>query len=275
MRESQAVKEAALALLETGLDFVDTHCHIDGKTYNADRKEMLGRARAAGISAVITMGTDLERSRRAAALAREEAMVYAAAGFHPEDIDHVVTDDELQAIAEIAREEKVLAIGEIGLDYYWEKDEAKRAMQKETFIRQLCLARELDLPVCIHDREAHGDTLDIWKREGKGLCGVLHCYSGSVELAREFIRRGLYIGIDGPLTYKNAAKLPEVVASVDRSRLLLETDAPYLTPVPWRGRRNEPMYIPVIAAKCAEIRGERLRDFAAAVRDNTRELYGI
>ena len=275
MSESKETIARAMELLRTGLDFVDTHCHIDGKTYDGDRAEMLARAKAAGISAVITMGTDLERSRRAAALAANEPMVYAAAGFHPEDIDHIVTDDELQAIAALTREEKVIAVGEIGLDYYWEKDEEKRRIQRETFVRQLHLAKELDLPVCIHDREAHGDTFDIWKREGKGVRGVLHCYSGSAHLAREFVKLGLYIGIDGPLTYKNAAKLPEVVAAVDRSRLLLETDAPYLTPVPWRGKRNEPTYVPIIAAKCAEIRGERLEDFAGAARENTRNLYGI
>ncbi|BEU88841.1 hypothetical protein TAMA11512_23050 [Selenomonas sp. TAMA-11512] len=275
MSESKAVKERALELLRSGLDFVDTHCHIDGEEYEDDRAAMLERARAAGISALITMGTDLETSRRAASLAAHETMVYAAAGYHPEGIDHVPADDELQAIAALTKEEKVIAIGEIGLDYYWEKDEAVRRIQREAFIRQLRLARELDLPVCIHDREAHGNTFELWKREGKGVRGVLHCYSGSVELAREFVKLGCYIGIDGPLTYKNAAKLPEVAAGIDGSRLLLETDSPYLTPVPYRGKRNEPTYVPLIAAKCAEIRGESLEVFAARARANTRELYGI
>lgn len=182
------------------------------------------------------------------------------------------TDDRLAAWA---AQEKVVAIGEIGLDYYWEKDEEKRALQRAIFVRQLDLARQLKLPVCIHDREAHGDMMKILKAEGKGLRGVLHCYSGSWEMATELLKGDWYFGVDGPLTYKNAAKLPEIVQRLPAERILIETDSPYLSPMPFRGKRNEPAHVLYIAKKAAELRGESLEAFARATRENTRELYGI
>ena len=182
------------------------------------------------------------------------------------------TDEQLAAWA---AQEKVVAIGEIGLDYYWEKDEEKRALQRAIFVRQLDLARQLKLPVCIHDREAHGDMMKILKAEGRGLRGVLHCYSGSWEMAAELLKGDWYFGIDGPLTYKNAAKLPEIVQRLPAERILVETDSPYLSPMPFRGRRNEPAHVLYVAKKAAELRGESLEDFARATRENTRALYGI
>ena len=170
---------------------------------------------------------------------------------------------------------KVVAIGEIGLDYYWEKNAERRELQRRIFIRQLDLARELHMPVCIHDREAHGDTLAILKREGRGIPAVLHCYSGSREMAREFLRLGLYLGVDGPLTFKNAAKLPEIVRAMPLDRLLVETDAPYMAPVPMRGKRNEPAFVRYVAEKAAALRGLTLAEVAAATTRNAETLYGL
>ena len=170
---------------------------------------------------------------------------------------------------------KVIAIGEIGLDYYWEKDEEKRALQRSIFIRQLDLARQLHLPVCIHDREAHGDTLAILNKEGRGVPGVVHCYSGSWEMAQELLKLGFFLGVDGPLTYKNAARLPEIVRKLPADRILVETDSPYLTPVPKRGQRNEPAFVRYVAEFAAGLRGESLERFAEQTTRNAMEIYGI
>ena len=164
-------------------------------------------------------------------------------------------------------------IGEIGLDYYWEKDPKVRAVQRGLFVTQLGIARAAGLPVCIHDREAHGDTLAILQAEGRDLAGVLHCYSGSLETARELWKLGYYIGIDGPLTFKNAGKLPTIVREAPQERLLIETDSPYLAPVPKRGKRNEPAYVTFVAAKIAELRGESVEEVARYTTENARRLY--
>ena len=170
---------------------------------------------------------------------------------------------------------RVVAIGEIGLDYYWEKDTQKRQLQQQIFIRQLDLARQLHLPVCIHDRDAHGDTLAILKREGRGLRGVMHCFSGSWEMAQELLKMDWYIGVDGPLTFKNAAKLPEIVQRFPLERLLVETDAPYLAPVPMRGKQNEPAFVRYVAEKVAGIKGISVDLVAEQTSRNAEELYGL
>ena len=256
------------------MELIDSHAHLDGEKFADDRAAVVERALAAGIVKIITMGDSLESSARSVALTEEFDPVYAAVGIHPEEAQPMTTatDDRLAAWA---AQEKVVAIGEIGLDYYWEKDEEKRALQRAIFVRQLDLARQLRLPVCIHDREAHGDMMKILKTEGRGLRGVLHCYSGSWEMAAELLKGDWYFGIDGPLTYKNAAKLPEIVQRLPAERILVETDSPYLSPMPFRGKRNEPAHVLYVAKKAAELRGESLEAFARATRENTRELYGI
>ena len=256
------------------MELIDSHAHLDGEKFADDRAAVVERALAAGVVKIITMGDSLESSARSVALAKEFEPVYAAVGIHPEEAQPMTTatDDQLAAWA---AQEKVVAIGEIGLDYYWEKDEEKRALQRAIFVRQLDLARQLRLPVCIHDREAHGDMMKILKTEGRGLRGVLHCYSGSWEMAAELLKGDWYFGIDGPLTYKNAAKLPEIVQRLPAERILVETDSPYLSPMPFRGKRNEPAHVLYVAKKAAELRGESLEDFARATRENTRALYGI
>lgn len=256
------------------MELIDSHAHLDGEKFADDRAAVVERALAAGVVKIITMGDSLESSARSVALTEEFESVYAAVGIHPEEAQPMTaaTDEQLAAWA---AQEKVVAIGEIGLDYYWEKDEEKRALQRAIFVRQLDLARQLRLPVCIHDREAHGDMMKILKTEGRGLRGVLHCYSGSWEMAAELLKGDWYFGIDGPLTYKNAAKLPEIVQRLPAERILVETDSPYLSPMPFRGKRNEPAHVLYVAKKAAELRGESLEAFARATRENTRELYGI
>ena len=256
------------------MELIDSHAHLDGEKFADDRAAVVERALASGVVKIITMGDSLESSARSVALTEEFESVYAAVGIHPEEVQPMTaaTDDQLAAWT---AQEKVVAIGEIGLDYYWEKDEEKRALQRAIFVRQLDLARQLRLPVCIHDREAHGDMMKILKTEGRGLRGVLHCYSGSWEMAAELLKGDWYFGIDGPLTYKNAAKLPEIVQRLPAERILVETDSPYLSPMPFRGRRNEPAHVLYVAKKAAELRGESLEAFARATRENTRELYGI
>ena len=256
------------------MELIDSHAHLDGEKFADDRAAVVERALAAGVVKIITMGDSLESSARSVALAERFDPVYAAVGIHPEEAQPMTaaTDDQLAAWA---AQEKVVAIGEIGLDYYWEKDEEKRALQRAIFVRQLDLARQLRLPVCIHDREAHGDMMKILKTEGRGLRGVLHCYSGSWEMAAELLKGDWYFGIDGPLTYKNAAKLPEIVQRLPAERILVETDSPYLSPMPFRGKRNEPAHVLYVAKKAAELRGESLEAFARATRENTRDLYGI
>ena len=256
------------------MELIDSHAHLDGEKFADDRAAVVERALASGVVKIITMGDSLESSARSVALTEEFESVYAAVGIHPEEAQPMTaaTDDQLAAWA---AQEKVVAIGEIGLDYYWEKDEEKRALQRAIFVRQLDLARQLRLPVCIHDREAHGDMMKILKTEGRGLRGVLHCYSGSWEMAAELLKGDWYFGIDGPLTYKNAAKLPEIVQRLPAERILVETDSPYLSPMPFRGKRNEPAHVLYVAKKAAELRGESLEAFARATRENTRDLYGI
>ena len=258
------------------LALVDSHTHLNSTKFAGDVEETIERAHAAGVTRLINMGDTLASSARAAALARTYGArgVYAAVGIHPEEAFELTEQEDAQ-LADWTREKNVVAIGEIGLDYYWEKDEERRALQRRIFIRQLDLARQLHLPVCIHDREAHGATLAILKKEGRGIEGVLHCFSGSMEMAQEVIRLGYHLGVDGPLTYKNAAKLPEIVQKIPLEWLLVETDAPYLAPVPMRGRRNEPAYVRYVAEKVAELRGITLEQVAEATTKNAVRLYKL
>ena len=253
--------------------FIDTHCHLEDENFSADRAEVLTRAKAALVERIINFGSTMQSSIAVAELAKNFPELYAGVGIHPEEIDDF-NADTCAHLAELAAAEKVIAIGEIGLDYHWEKDSDRRLIQQKIFVEQLDLARQLKLPVCVHDRDAHADTLRILQTEARDLRGVLHCYSGSAEIAREIFKLGWFIGVDGPLTFKNSAKLPEVVKIAPRDRLLIETDAPYLAPVPYRGKRNEPAYVVEVAKKLAEIRGETLEEVADYTTANAHELYG-
>ena len=256
------------------IELVDTHTHLNDEKFKGHEKEVIERAKAAGVTRLINMGDTLASSEKAVALAGTYEGVFAGVGIHPEEVIEMTSrdDDILAAWTDLPG---VVAIGEIGLDYYWEKDSGKRELQKQIFIRQLDLARQLHLPVCIHDRDAHGDTLAILKKEGRDIRGVLHCYSGSLETAKELLKLGWYLGVDGPLTFKNAAKLPEVLRALPAERILIETDCPYMAPAPFRGKRNEPAFVKYIAQKAAEIRDESPEKFAEQTRQNARDLYGI
>ena len=256
------------------MEFIDTHAHLTDEKFAADLPEAIARARKNGVRAVVNFGDTLENSSKAVKLTQVYDGLYAGVGIHPEEAYPLTAADE-ERLSSWAALEKTVAIGEIGLDYYWEKDEERRQLQRDVFVRQLDLARQLHLPVCVHDREAHGDTLAILQREAKGVRGVLHCFSGSYEMALDIWRLGWYIGIDGPLTYKNAAKLPEIVAKAPADRLLIETDCPYLAPMPHRGKRNEPSFVRLIAEKLAEFRHAPLTEIAAQTTQNAVCLYGL
>ena len=254
------------------IELVDTHTHLNDDKCADDVPDAVARARAAGVRRCINMGDTLASSKKAVELAHAYEGLFAGVGIHPEEARELTADDDAQ-LAKWAEDEKVVCIGEIGLDYYWVKDEPMRELQRKIFIHQLDLARQLHLPVCIHDRDAHADTLAILKKEGQGIPTVLHCYSGSVEMAREFLKIGCYLGTDGPLTFKNASKLLNVIREMHLDRLLVETDAPYMAPVPMRGRRNEPAFVRFIAEKVAELRSMTLADVARATTTNAEAIY--
>ena len=257
------------------MTLIDTHCHLNDEKFSADFDEVVNRAESFGVTKIINFGDTLETSAQVVELAEKFSGMYAGVGIHPSEIANFDENNSVEKIVELAANKKVVAIGEIGLDYYWEKDSEVILAQQKTFIQQLDIARQLNLPVCIHERDAHGDALKILKSEGKGLRGVLHCYSGSLEMAREIWKLGWLIGIDGPITFKNSAKLPEIVKAAPREMILLETDAPYLAPVPNRGKRNEPSYLVDIANKIAELRGESLDEVAEYTTANAKRLYQL
>ena len=256
------------------IELVDTHTHLNDKKFAGQEAAVIERARENGVTRLINMGDTLASSEKAVTLAAAYEGVYAGVGIHPEEA-FPMTSREDDILAAWTEQPRVVAIGEIGLDYYWEKDVGKRQLQQQVFIRQLDLARQLHLPVCVHDREAHGDTLAILKKEGRGIRGVMHCFSGSWEMAQELLKMGWYIGVDGPLTFKNAARLPEIVQKFPLEHLLVETDAPYMAPVPMRGRQNEPAYVRYVAEKVAEIKGISVDMVAKQTSRNAEELYGL
>lgn len=250
----------------------DTHAHYDDEAFDADREELLASMPENGVGLIVDPGCDLESSRRAVELAEKYPHVYAAVGWHPENCAPY-TGESLDTLRQWAKSPKVVAIGEIGLDYYWEQN-PPREWQQEVFRAQLALAQELSLPVIVHDRDAHADSLAIVK-EFPDVRGVFHCYSGSVEMARELLRRGWYLGFDGPITYKNAAKAPEVIAACPVERILLETDSPYLAPVPNRGKRNDSRNLPFIAARVAQIKGMTADQVAEVTLQNGKKLFDL
>ena len=243
----------------------DTHAHYDDEAFDPDRELLLESLPQRGVALVLNPGCDLDSSRKAVSYAAAYPHVYAAVGIHPENCAGFVPAD-IDVLRELARQPKVAAIGEIGLDYYWAEN-PPRKLQQQVLRAQLALARALRLPVIFHDREAHGDSLAI-VREFPDVTGVFHCFSGSPEMARELLDLGWYLGFDGPVTYKNARRAPEVAAVTPLDRMLIETDSPYMTPVPHRGERNDSAYVRLVAEKLAVVR-ER-----AAARGRTLQ-YGI
>lgn len=252
----------------------DTHAHYDDKRFDPDRDELLASLPAHDIGLILNPGCDVETSRKAVSYAQKYAFVYAAVGIHPENINESWNND-LSVIQELAQTEpKVRAIGEIGLDYYWEKDEHARARQQVVFARQMELARELDMPVIVHDRDAHGDCMEITRRYPE-VRGVYHCYAGSVEMARELLRLEYYLSFTGVITFKNARRAIEVIREVPIDRLMIETDAPYMTPEPFRGRRNSSLYVYRMAETIAEIKGMSVEEVERITTENGKRLFAI
>ena len=254
-------------------ELFDTHTHLHFPEYANDRAAVLARARAAGVRGMITIGTDLAASQAAIALAVEEPDVWASVGVHPHDAASA-DSTVLAQIERLAQAPRVVAVGEIGLDFF--RDLSPRDVQTDVFRRQLDLARRAALPVVIHCRDAHAETLAILAEARVGeIGGVMHCFSGDVEVARRCLDLGLLISLAGPVTYKNARALPEVARFVPADRLVLETDCPFLPPEGYRGKRNEPAYVSLTAARVAALRGEPLDRLAAATSDNARAMFRL
>ena len=251
--------------------YFDTHAHYDDGAFDSDREELLKSLGESGVELIIDPGCDLLSSRKALELAERFDFIYAAVGFHPEELDKY-SPEGYREICSMARHSKCVAIGEIGLDYYW--DASHKEEQKELFRRQIELALELDKPVIVHDREAHGDCLET-VRDYPGLRGVFHCYSGSAEMAKELLKLGWYLGFDGPITYKNARKAMEVLELCPMDRMLMETDSPYLSPVPMRGQRNDSSKLRYVAEKIAQVKGLSPEEAAALTLANGCRLFGI
>ena len=252
--------------------FFDTHAHYDDERFDADREALLASLPEKGVGCVVNCGSDTASSRRSLELASRFPHVYAAAGIHPESAGEYTAGD-LMAVEAMLGEEKVVAVGEIGLDYYYE-DAAPRETQLELLRIQLRLAAEKDLPVVIHDREAHADSLMAVK-EVPGLRGVFHCYSGSVEMAQELAKLGWYFSFGGAVTFKNARKAPEVIAALPPERLMLETDCPYLAPVPFRGKRCDSSLLPYTAAAVAAFRGVTAEEIELLTWENACTFFGV
>lgn len=246
----------------------DSHAHFYDEKFEDFRDEILENLPKKGVKGVINCGCDKESSLQSIALAQKYSYMFAAVGIHPENIDSGTT---LAEIEELSKHKKCVAIGEIGLDYYWSPEKAEK--QKEFFENQLILANKLKMPVIVHDREAHQDTLELLKKHKPK--GVLHSFSGSVEMAKEVIKLGMYIGIGGVVTFKNAKKLPDVVIALPEDKILLETDAPYLTPAPYRSKINNSAMIYLTAQKVAELRNTSTENILKISYDNAKRLFGI
>lgn len=271
---SKKKKHSPLPVLAEGSILVDTHCHLDMLADGGrDAGQVIDRAFAAGVRSIITIGIDIQTSRRALEFAKKNSGVFAAVGVHPHHAGEV-NGKTLAELKEMARDERVVAYGEIGIDTV--KDHAPLVVQEKAFISQLLLARELGLPVVVHNREAHAEIHGLLKQHGPlPAGGVIHCFSGDGEMALKFVELGFYISIPGVVTFNKAEMLQEAVRAVPLSALLIETDAPFLAPVPFRGKTNEPAYSLYTAQKIAELKGLSLDEVARATTANAAKLFGI
>lgn len=251
----------------------ETHAHYDDKAFDEDRENLLPELYQNGITTIINVSSDLASIKRTLSLAEKYPYIYGAVGVHPSDSGEL-TEETFLELTKACRHEKVVAVGEIGLDYYWQEPE--KEIQKKWFERQLLLAQEVSLPVIIHSREAAKDTLDMMRAlHAEKSGGVIHCFSYSKEMAAEFLKLGYYFGIGGVVTFQNAKKLREAVAYIPIDKILLETDSPYLAPVPNRGKRNNSGNIPYIAQELAQIKGVSYEEIIAATRQNSERLFGV
>ena len=265
--------EEPLPVLGPGVSLVDTHCHLEMGHYEEDRQAVIDRALSGGVGQLITIGIDLESSRQAISLAESDSRIFATVGVHPHHVAGL-GDEEYRQLRELAVHPRVVGFGEIGIDLV--KDYAPPSVQEEHFRCQLELARELELPVVIHDREAHGQVMAALTELGPFPAGgVMHCFSGDVRLARQVVELGFYVSIPGVVTFNKAEDLQETVRELPLSSLLLETDAPYLAPVPKRGKRNEPLFTLYTARKVAELKGVSLDEVARSTTANAARLFGL
>jgi len=252
---------------------IDTHAHLDSPSFDHDRAEVIERAIQAGVSRIVNIGFNRETIPTTLALAQEYEMIYAAVGWHPQDAVTMKPDD-IDWIAELCKHPKVVAIGEIGLDYHW--DTSPRDVQQQVFREQIRLARKLGKPIIIHNRDAHRDVVQLLKEEKAAeVGGIMHCFSGSPEIAMECVKMNFHISFGGPITFKNAVQPKAVLEKVPLDRLLIETDAPYLTPHPFRGKRNESSYVKLVAEAAAEIKKMTMEEIAQITADNAKKLLGM
>ena len=253
------------------MGFIDTHCHLNSEEYE-DIHAIIEECRKQNIEKMICVGYDLPSSYKAVAIANQYDIVYAAVGIHPDDAAtyNEQVEQELKDLAQ--NNTKVVAIGEIGLDYYWNK--ASHDVQQNVFKKQIELARSLDLPIIIHNRDAHNDTYEVLK-EYAPIKGVMHCFSGSVEMANMFLKQGLFISLAGPVTFKNAKSPKEVAAMVPSNRILVETDSPYLTPHPYRGKQNYPYFVNLVGEEVANLRSISVEELKRIEIENVKELFNI
>ncbi|MDQ0157791.1 TatD family hydrolase [Robertmurraya andreesenii] len=251
----------------------DTHAHLNAEQFEEDLEEVIGRAQSEGVENIVVVGFDRPTITKAMELVDTYDFMYASIGWHPVDaID--MTDEDLAWIEELSSHPKVVAIGEMGLDYYWDK--SPKDIQKEVFRKQIQLAKKVKLPIVIHNREATADIVEILREEGaEAVGGIMHCFSGSVEIARECLEMNFLISLGGPVTFKNAKKPKEVAEAVPLEKLLIETDCPYLAPHPYRGKRNEPGYVKLVAEQIALLKGISYEEVAKQTTLNAKKLFGI
>ena len=251
----------------------DTHAHLDDDRFKEDFKQVIEQCKEEGVELILNAASNLNSSHKSIALAKEYDFIYAAVGVHPHDAKSM-DSKTIEILRDLAANPKVKAIGEIGLDYHY--DFSPRDIQRQRFMEQIDLAKQLKLPIIVHDRESHGDIMELFKKMNvSGMGGVLHSFSGSVEMARECVKLGFYLSISGPLTFKNNIKTIEVVREIPLEMLLIETDSPYLTPVPYRGQRNYPVYVRYVAEKIAEIKGLSFEEVAQKTLENGKRLFNI
>lgn len=250
----------------------DTHAHYDDEQFDADREEVLGSMKNAGVGTILNAGSTIESWDKIIKLTQNYDFIYGALGVHPDETGSL-NEEKFRRLAELLNFEKIVAVGEIGLDYYWDKE--SHDLQKEWFVRQIELAREKDLPVIIHSREAAADTMEIMRQHARGMRAVIHCYSYSAEMAEEYVKMGYFIGVGGVVTFKNSKKLKQVVSEIPLENIVLETDCPYLAPVPYRGKRNCSLYLNYVAEEIAGIKSVSVEDVIRVTEENARRLYNL
>ena len=250
----------------------DTHAHLDDERFDEDREQIIEQIKKDGISLIVNPGADMKSSRAAIKLAEKYDFIYAAVGIHPHDVKDI-TEADLIELEQMAKHEKVVAIGEIGLDYYY--DNSPRELQREYFIKQIELANKLSLPIIIHSRDASMETYEILKEHKKDIGCVLHCFSQSLEMAELYLKIGCHLSFAGPLTFKKSSKLKEVARNIPLDKIFIETDSPYLTPEPYRGRRNDPSKVRYVAEELSKLRAISVDKIAETTMNNAIEFFDI